>query len=82
MNMTKLETIEELEVLVEKNEPYVLFKHSTTCPISHGAYTEFQAYCRRKRSASVLLIRKMREMCQIVLQNNTVLDMNHRKCYT
>lgn len=44
MNMTKLETIEELEVLVEKNEPYVLFKHSTTCPISHGAYTEFQAY--------------------------------------
>ncbi|MET1123619.1 monothiol bacilliredoxin BrxC family protein, partial [Priestia megaterium] len=35
MNMTKVETIEELEVLVEKNEPYVLFKHSTTCPISH-----------------------------------------------
>ena len=49
MNMTKLETIEELEVLVEKNEPYVLFKHSTTCPISHGAYTEFQAYCGEER---------------------------------
>ena len=62
MNMTKLETIEELEVLVEKNEPYVLFKHSTTCPISHGAYTEFQAYCA-KRSASVLLIRTRCERC-------------------
>ena len=63
MNMTKLETIEELEVLVEKNEPYVLFKHSTTCPISHGAYTEFQAYCGEERSASVLLIRTRCERC-------------------
>ena len=62
MNMTKLETIEELEVLVEKNEPYVLFKHSTTCPISHGAYTEFQAYCAEE-SASVLLIRTRCERC-------------------
>ena len=54
MNMTKLETIEEFEVLVEKKRvfiyPYVLFKHSTTCPISHGAYTEFQAYCSEERA--------------------------------
>ena len=49
MNMTKLETIEELEVLVEKNEPYVLFKHSTTCPINNGAFPEFQAYCSEER---------------------------------
>lgn len=82
MNMTKVETIEELEVLVEKNEPYVLFKHSTTCPISHGAYTEFQAYCsEEERYQRITYTYKMREMFRIVLQNSTALNMNLRKCY-
>lgn len=46
MSMTKVETIEQFEALLETKEPYILFKHSTTCPISQGAFTEFQAYCQ------------------------------------
>ena len=83
MNMTKLETIEELEVLVEKNEPYVLFKHSTTCPLVTVHTQNFKRIAPKKEKYQrITYTYKMREMCQIVLQNNTVLDMNHRKCYT
>ena len=33
------------KVLEQSNEkPIVVFKHSTTCPISAGAYEEFQAF--------------------------------------
>jgi len=46
VSMTKIETMEEFEALLETAEPYILFKHSTTCPISQGAYAEFEAYCQ------------------------------------
>jgi len=38
----EIHTIEELDALVEKSNetPVILFKHSTTCPISHGVYRE------------------------------------------
>lgn len=38
----EINTTDELDALVEKSkqQPIVLFKHSTTCPISHGVYKE------------------------------------------
>lgn len=74
MNMTKLGTIEELEVLVEKNEPYVLFKHSTTYPISHGAYTEFQAYCSEERAvpAYYLYVQDARDVSNRVAEQYSI----------
>ncbi len=41
-NFIKLDTIEKLEQLFSKSveNPIVLFKHSTTCPISAGVYQE------------------------------------------
>lgn len=41
-NFIKLDTIEKLEQLFSKSveKPIVLFKHSTTCPISAGVYQE------------------------------------------
>ena len=38
----EIHTTDELDALVEKSneQPIVLFKHSTTCPISHGVYNE------------------------------------------
>ncbi|MEI4829657.1 bacillithiol system redox-active protein YtxJ [Bacillus sp. FJAT-53711] len=50
MSMTKIETMEQFEELTASKEPYILFKHSTTCPISHGAFTAFQEY-RSKEQA-------------------------------
>lgn len=41
-NFVKLDSVEKLEGLFEKSheKPVVLFKHSTTCPISAGVYEE------------------------------------------
>ncbi len=38
----EIHTTEELDALIEKsnNQPIVILKHSTTCPISHGVYKE------------------------------------------
>ena len=38
----EIHTTDELDALIEKSkeQPIVLFKHSTTCPISHGVYKE------------------------------------------
>lgn len=38
----EIHDIEELDALIEKSneQPIVLFKHSTTCPISSGVYQE------------------------------------------
>ena len=82
MNMTKVETIEELEVL-EKNEPYVLFKHSTTCRLVMVPIQNFKRIVVKKGQCQLITYTyKMREMFQIVLQNSTALNMNLRKCYT
>ena len=74
MSMMKIETIEEFEALVEKNEPYVLFKHSTTCPISHGAYTEFQAYCGEEREvpAYYLYVQEARDVSNHVAEQYSI----------
>lgn len=74
MNMTKLETIEDLQALLEKNESYVLFKHSTTCPISQGAYTEFQAYCSEERevAAYYLYVQEARDVSNRVAEQYSI----------
>ena len=38
----EIHTTDELDALIEQSgeKPIVLFKHSTTCPISHGVYKE------------------------------------------
>jgi len=40
----RISTIQEFEELINLNEKFVFLKHSTTCPISHAAYTEFLAF--------------------------------------
>ncbi|MDQ2747275.1 MAG: bacillithiol system redox-active protein YtxJ [Acidobacteriota bacterium] len=38
----EIHTTDELDALVKKSndQPVIILKHSTTCPISHGVYTE------------------------------------------
>ncbi len=45
-NFIKLDSVEKLnEVLESSNQsPVILFKHSTTCPISMGVYQEMSKY--------------------------------------
>lgn len=44
MALTKLEVMEELQSLLAQKEPYLLFKHSLTCPISQAAFNQFNQY--------------------------------------
>ncbi|WP_168122899.1 bacillithiol system redox-active protein YtxJ [Paenibacillus sp. HB172176] len=50
MNYTELSSIEEWNDAYEKsaNKPLVVFKHSTTCPVSANAYEEFTNYLNDK----------------------------------
>ncbi|WP_034670409.1 bacillithiol system redox-active protein YtxJ [Ectobacillus panaciterrae] len=47
--MNKLETAEQLEKALSENPVCILFKHSLTCPISQGAFQEFQAYMAEQK---------------------------------
>ncbi|GAA4717218.1 bacillithiol system redox-active protein YtxJ [Brevibacillus fulvus] len=40
----QLRSVEELEQFLQEPGKRLLFKHSTTCPISANAYGEFQAF--------------------------------------
>lgn len=40
----KVELIADFEKLVEENERFFFLKHSTTCPVSAGAFNEYQDF--------------------------------------
>jgi bacillithiol system protein YtxJ len=42
--MNQLNTIEEFDQVVEKEESVFVLKHSTTCPISQAAYEEYEKF--------------------------------------
>lgn len=46
MEPIKVSTIEDFQPILDKGEPFLMFKHSLTCPISSAAYTEYQAYIK------------------------------------
>ncbi len=44
MNKTMIQTVEEFEQILQENKTFLFFKNSTTCPISHAAYEEFENF--------------------------------------
>ncbi|AWV31636.1 bacillithiol system redox-active protein YtxJ [Paenibacillus sp. FSL H7-0716] len=57
MSIQQLHTLEDLEQYVAKPGKKLLFKHSTTCPISAKANEEFQAYLKdADTTAAVVLV--------------------------
>ncbi|WP_347549253.1 bacillithiol system redox-active protein YtxJ [Pseudalkalibacillus hwajinpoensis] len=44
MAITKLTTLDEFNRVKEKNNQFLLFKNSTTCPISAQAFEEFEKF--------------------------------------
>ncbi|MWV45165.1 bacillithiol system redox-active protein YtxJ [Paenibacillus sp. HJL G12] len=53
--MTKLTTSEQLQTALEasKDKPLLLFKHSTRCPISAGAYQQVMSYLQNEPNEAV-----------------------------
>ncbi|MBE6183298.1 bacillithiol system redox-active protein YtxJ [Heyndrickxia ginsengihumi] len=58
MTIQQLHSVEELHQFVKQPGKQLLFKHSTTCPISAKAHEEFQAYVEETNipAAEVLVI--------------------------
>jgi bacillithiol system protein YtxJ len=46
MSIKQLHSIEDLNQFAQQSGKLLLFKHSTTCPISAKAHEEFQAFMR------------------------------------
>ncbi|SFS61865.1 bacillithiol system redox-active protein YtxJ [Paenibacillus sp. BC26] len=53
-NLKEIQSIEEWNEAFEASgsRPLVVFKHSTTCPVSANAYTEFTNYLKNNEAAS------------------------------
>lgn len=48
--LEKIDTLEQLEELLQKEEKFFLLKHSLTCPISHAAYQEYEKYTKENQT--------------------------------
>ncbi|KAB7666775.1 bacillithiol system redox-active protein YtxJ [Bacillus sp. B1-b2] len=42
--MIKIDSVEQFEKIVGENKPFLLVKHSLTCPISGSAFNEYKQY--------------------------------------
>lgn len=57
MPIKQLHSVEEFHQFVQQPGKQLLFKHSTTCPISAKAYEEFQAFLKETDiPAAVVLV--------------------------
>jgi bacillithiol system protein YtxJ len=56
MSIQQLHTLEDLQQYVAKPGKKLLFKHSTTCPISAKANEEFQAYLKDTDTAAAVVL--------------------------
>jgi len=49
--LEKIESVEELDNLISDKKSFMLLKHSSTCPISHAAYEEYQKFASDSEGA-------------------------------
>ena len=83
MNMTKIEAIEEREVLVEKTSRIFflnIVRHARSVTVHIQNFKRI--VMKKEQYQRITYTYKMREMVRILLQNSTALNMNLRKCYT
>ncbi|MET3699803.1 bacillithiol system protein YtxJ [Bacillus oleivorans] len=55
MAVKQLTSIEELNNFVGQPGKHLLFKHSTTCPISAKAHEEFQSYVAENEASAAIV---------------------------
>jgi bacillithiol system protein YtxJ len=55
MPIKQLHTIEDFHQFVQQPGKQLLFKHSTTCPISANAYEEFQAFLKETDTPAAIV---------------------------
>jgi bacillithiol system protein YtxJ len=55
MSIKQLQSIEDLNQFVQQTGKQLLFKHSTTCPISAKAHEEFQAFLNDSDTSAAIV---------------------------
>lgn len=67
----EIHTTEELDALIEKSneQPVVLFKHSTTCPISSGVYHEIS---NADADINLIIVQNSRSLSSAVAEKTGV----------
>lgn len=76
----QLETNEELEQMWQDSikSPVLLFKHSTTCPISAGAFEQYQAFLESANENLNSYMVKVTESRDVSKQIATETNVNHQ----
>ncbi|MBA4537701.1 bacillithiol system redox-active protein YtxJ [Bacillus aquiflavi] len=44
--MEKIDSVTQFEKVLEQNERVILLKHSNTCPVSQGAFEEYEKFLK------------------------------------
>ncbi len=87
--MIQLETIEQLQDFLAENPNSIIFKHSTSCPISARAYREFSVFTKNSpvQAAIVFVIESrpvsdyLAEITNLAHQSPQALFFREGKCY-
>lgn len=71
MEMTKLESNEELTQLYDTTDTFFLMKNSTTCPVSSEAFSEMEAYIKGEGALPVyyLNVQELRDVSNQVAEH-------------
>lgn len=70
----QITTEQQLSDFLQADEPAWIFKHSTTCPISAGAYDQFRRYLDAHDDvpAGVIIVQQNRDLSQKVAEQTGV----------
>ena len=70
MAIQQLTSIDEMNQFVQQSGKYLLFKHSTTCPISAKAHEEFLAFVEdTDMSAAIVFVIEDRPVSNQITEN-------------
>lgn len=70
MNKILIDTIEQFKELENKHDSFLFFKNSITCPISHGAFDEFNHFIAEHKEvpAYYLNVQTSRELSNYIAE--------------
>lgn len=73
MSLTKITTKDEFDNIVNNNDKFLLFKNSTTCPISRQAFNEYQKFTADQSGPFYFLnVQESRDLSQWIASNYSV----------
>ncbi|ASK61503.1 general stress protein [Virgibacillus phasianinus] len=77
--LKELQTTEELEQMWQgsSKKPIILFKHSTTCPISAGAISQYQTFIESSEADVDCFLVKVIEDRNVSNQIETMANVKH-----